>query len=509
MNVKNQIISVFRKGMHFFERLSSRPDVGGIYVSSLGIQYVSISSGAPRMFSLRFPPGVIRNGRIEDAEQFKNVLTSLHEAIVPGKPSEIVQSVVVLPSLLVYTQSFSIPNVEEDKLQESASLNLQTISPLPAQTSRMGWQILEKLPDRYDLLGAFVESDIVDAYESVFMRSNFRPLAFEFPSLSISRLLEKSGGTKGKNELLLQISSDGVNLSIVRKNKVYFDYFRSWMSVKSEDGQISKEQFDQVIVDEIHKVINFSIGKFKENVDSLLLVAPGFEDVVREVIRANFEIPVETLTLSFGGISPIWYVPLGAGMRDMFKLGERDEYINLGKETSEDLFFKEHLIGFVRLWRNILGIVLGFFLIMFLSASVFLSSQKKSLEESVIVSKSHINDAEFSDFSERAERFNTLVGAIGGSSNNAGEWKKFFENIRSIAENEDIFIERIETASLSSSMNMFAVAPDNASVIAFKNALIDSGIFDSVSVPLLNIKEREDGSVGFSVDLTLKNQSER
>lgn len=507
--MKNKILSIFGKVMRFFERLSSRPNVGGVYVSSLGVQYVSASGGAPKMFSLRFPPGVVRNGRIEDAEQFKNVLTSLHEAIVPGKSSEIVQSVVVLPSFLVYTQSFSVPNVGEDKLQESASLNLQTISPLPAQTSRMSWQMLEELSDRYDLLGAFVESDVVDAYESAFIEANFRPLAFEFPSLSVSRLLEKSGGIKEKNELLLQISSDGVNLSIVRKNKVYFDYFRSWASVKGEGDQISKEQFDQVVVDEVRKVMNFSMGKFKEKVDSLLLVAPGFEDGVREVIRKNFEIPVETLALSFEGMSPIWYVPLGAGMRDMFNLGERDEYINLGKETSEDLFFEEHLIGFVRLWRNALGIILGFFFIVFLSAFVFLSSQERSLEGSIIVSKSQINTEDVSDLSERAERFNAIVGALGESSNNAKEWKELLENIRSIAGDERVFVERIDVGSLSSSINVLAVAPNNGSVIGFKDALIGSGLFDTVSVPLLSIKELEDGSVGFSVNLTLENQSER
>ena len=503
----DNLSTLFKKTTYLLDRLSSRPELGGLQISNIGIQYIGTSEKTPKTYSFRFPPGVVVDGRIQDKEQFKNILTQLHEAILPGKSAQIIQIVGVLPSPLVYTQSFTVPNVGEEKLEESVLLNLQMISPLPPASSYMSWQVLNELPDRYELLGAFIEASIIDELKDIFVSTRFYPVAFEFPSLSISRLLSTSVRTKEKNVLLLQVSSDGINLSIMRKNRIHFDYFRSWRSIQGEENQISRDRFNQVIVEEVRKVANFSMSKFKEKIDAALLVAPGFEEEVKKVIGENFTLTIEPLVVSAEGVSPVWYVSLGAAMRDVTHLGKRGEYINLNRETSADIFFEEHAVSFIRLWRNIFVLVFGFFLVVFFFSYMFLRVQKTSLEENIISSKAEVDQKEFALLKEKAEKFNSLVGALHGISNNAGEWRDFLDDFLSFATKNRIVIERIDISSLDSLILVSAKSPDNASAIAFKNTLAESGKFENVVIPLLSIKELENGSVGFSLSFYIKERA--
>lgn len=500
----NYFSGFLEKTTHLLEQLSSRPELGGLQISNIGIQYIGISGKTPKAYSFRFPPGVVVDGHIQDKEQFKNILSQLHDAVLPGKPTQIIQIVGVLPSSLVYTQSFTIPNVGEEKLEESVILNLQMISPLPPASSYMSWQMLSESVERYELLGAFIEASIVDELKNIFTSARFYPVAFEFPSLSISRLLATSARTKEKNILLLQVSSDGINLSIIRRNKIHFDYFRSWRSIQGEDNQISRDRFNQVIVEEVRKVINFSMSKFREKIDAALLVAPGFEEEVKKVIGENFSITIEPLAVAAEGMSPVWYVPLGAAKRDMMHSGKREEYINLNRETSADIFFEEYTSRFVRLWRNVFILVLGFFLVVFLSSYLFLRGQRNSIQGTILSSKTQVNQNELDLLKEKAERFNTLVGALQSTSNNVGEWRAFLGDFLDLAEKNKITVDRIDISSLDALILVSATSPDNMSAIAFKNTLSESGRFENVVIPLLSIKELENGSVGFSLSFSLK-----
>ena len=466
--------SFYKKAGQILARLSSKPLLGGIYVSNFGIQYISFIGGVPKMISLRFPPGVVTDGRIQDKEQFRRVCSEIHAAVSPDNPDKRTQVVVVLPGALVYTQSFSIPNVGDDKIDESAILNLQMISPIPQQTAYMSWQELGGSSDKRELLGAFVERSAVDEIRDIFSETGFYPIAFEFPSLSLSRLVSESSDIKEKCVLMFHISSDGINLAIIRGNKLHFDYFRSWRSIQGEESQISRERFDRVIVEEVRKVMNFSMSKFRVKVDMALIVAPGFESEVSGVISKNFSMEVDPLTLSVPEISPQWYVAYGAAMREAMYFGSKERYINLNKETSEDLFFQEHLFGFVGLWRNAITVVFGFFLFVFAVAYLFLSGQEKTLQSGIVLSKAEVNQSEYSLIAEKAGRFNVLLEVVGREPENADFWHGFLTGFIDNAAGNKISVRRVDASSVTSPIQIYAEAPDNASVVAFKNKLSES-----------------------------------
>src|ERR1051325_7038755 len=142
---------------YFLERLSSKPIIGGMQITDSGLQYLRIVQGEPQQYYVKLPPGIIRNGRVDNYDELLKFLKELHGTISPKKPSELIKVILSLPSEVVYTQGFTVPNVGEEKLKEAALLNLQVLSPMPPGLAYMSYQVIGESEERYELLGAFAE----------------------------------------------------------------------------------------------------------------------------------------------------------------------------------------------------------------------------------------------------------------------------------------------------------------------------------------------------------------
>ncbi len=499
----NNIFSLIKKILgwfgHVLEKLSSRPPVGGIYVSGLGVQYVSFEKEKPQTHFFRFPPGVMKNGRVQNPDEFINILKQIREAVNPRKKTQTLQVIVTLPTEIVFTQSFEVPNVGEEKLEEAADLNLQMISPIPHDSAYMSWQLVKENDDHFELFGAFVEKNIIEEFRKVFEGASFHPIAFEFPALSLSRVITKSINLKEKPVLVLQVSGDGIDLSILRHNTLQFDYFRSWQSVQGEGKQISRDAFEQVIVDEVQKVINFTLSRFREMLDQVIVVAPGFEGDIQRILKGRFgNLGIIPFVLPSQEVTPSWYVVYGSALR-----GENDfstdQYINLNYGMSADLFFEQYVLGFTKLWRNVLGIIFLFFFILFLVSALFLNRQLKNLSDELNISKPQINNKEFADIRSKALEFNTIVDAIRREPRYGAFFSNFIDYFTKLTDENKISIDRIELSSPSALIQVLARAPDTGTAITFKNVLLKDERFKDVNLPLFGIHELPDNTASFSL----------
>jgi len=115
--------------------------------------------------------------------------------------------------------------------------------------------------------------------------------------------------------LVFFLSSDGVNLFLQRNESLYFDYFRSWHSMQGESMEIPRIVFDGVVAQEIQKVINFTLSKFQETPEQVVLIAPGYERELQSFISERFALPVVPLELKERNVQPAWYVAFGAALR--------------------------------------------------------------------------------------------------------------------------------------------------------------------------------------------------
>ncbi len=494
---------IFEVLTRLFNKLNPNLEMGGLQISDSVIQYAFLDSGKPVSFSLRLPPGVIKGGKVEDPNQFLGFLHQFHQMISPNEANRRFRVVVSLPSSAIYTQSFNVPKINQEKLEESAQLNLQIISPIDVGDAYMGWQVIGETEDRYDLLGAFVFKDVVKGFKGLLATANFDGLIFEFPALALARIVNNSLNLPPEPVLFLQVTSDGLDLSILKGGSLYFEYFRSWRSIQGESREISKSAFEGVMIQEIKKVIDFSLSRFKESINQVLIIAPGLEKSVGQLIQNHFKLTAAPLSITSYPLTPAWYAVLGSAIRGKL-YRSRDSQINLSGESLTKTLYQERVFNFIRMWRGVvIGVVLVF-LGAFGTSAVFLVKQSNVLTTRLNAFEAQISQTELVQLEQKVNEFNNLVKSVEKARSESRPWHQMLIQIKQLADANNITLDRLSIGASAESVSFVGRAPSNSQVIKFKNVLVDEPDFSNVNLPLAGITVLKDGSAGFNVSFQIK-----
>ncbi len=491
-------ISVWVK--FFLEKLSSKPRIDGLQLSDAGLEYVFFEYEKPKTVALRLPPGILKNGKLEDSAQFLGYIKRLHGMILPNEPDKELRITVVLPAALVYTQSFNIPNVGADKMKETAELNLQMISPIPPANANMSAQIIGETPDRYDLLGAFVDKNDAGRFRDILVQGGFSPVAFEFPALALTRVISQSVKLNQDSTLVAHVSSDGLSIIILRDGKLYFNYFRSWQSIQGEARTISRSVFDAEVIDEVRKVINFSVSRFHETPGGAFVVAPGFESEIVGLLEKNFSLRAVPLVLN--DISPVFYVALGAALRGKTEFGEDEiKVVNLGGDDLVKNIHNDQILNFLSIWRGITVGVFSVMLVAFIFAASFLVSRSKDITNQLSEFTYSGRQQELADLTAKVSEFNTLVSTINNVRGDSLPWYEALSHLGSVAETSRVKLKSVSISSLKAPVSLFGTVVDYNTVLDFKNTLSADSAFLNVNLPLTQISIAPDGMVSFNLSL--------
>jgi len=485
----------------FFETLSSKPRVGAFQITNSSIQYVALDDRKAEPFAIAFnlPPEVMEEGKVKDDKRFLHLLRQLNRAITRSMSVKRVRVVVCLPSIITYTQTFEIPNVGKDRLKESAELNLKALSPIPIDNAYMSWQLINETDDKYEIFGAFAEKDVVDKFRLLLTDAGFSPIIFEFPSLSLAWLINKVVGVKSESILVLSISSDGIDIFLLKKGSIYFDYFRSWKSIQGADRQISKSAFDNVVIEETRKVVNFIADRSGEVLKRVILIAPGMEKGVKKVIEDNFSVEVIPLVAKFGKLGSSWYTAIGSAIRGGWDRS-RDKFVSLGTEMVQEVFYREQAIDFVKLWRNILAGMAGVLLVLFVFSVIFLRAQPRLLKTRLDILNIQAHRSELRHLEATAKEFNDVVAAIDvARERTSPSFSLLLNALLEISEEQDVILDNISAPSVGGMVSVSARAPDHNIVIKFKNELVNNSAFVNVTLPLSSIVATADNFVRFSI----------
>jgi len=482
------------------KKLSSRPKIGGLQITDSSIQYVLLlgNGNRPLIFSLNFPPGTVKAGKIQDKKMFRQVLNQLHDYITAGRSNENIKIVVSLPSAVTYSKEFSIPNVGEERLEEAVKLNLQMISPISIENAYMSWQVIEETPDAYEILGAFAEKQVVEDFRVPLEDAGFYPVVFEFPSIALSWTINKVMGPQKEPALIINVFGDGIDIFLLKNGFIHFDYFRSWQSIQGTNREIKKSYFEEVVVEEVRKVVSFTSNRFSETLKRVIVVAPGLEQDVKNMIERNFDLEVVPFVAHFGQLGPAWYTVIGSALRGGWS-GIRDNFISLGTEKTEDLFYRDQAISFILVWRNIFVGALIFLLIFLGGASLLLRAYPHALEGRISILNIGHQQAEFEELKKQAEEFNVLVARTRDIKNNAGASSLFLEVLENIGKNNDVVLDRINLVSFDEEIKVNARAPDFDTVTRFKNSLLEDERFSLIQLPFSGVGSTEKGFISFGV----------
>ena len=495
---------IFKKIIAILEKLSSEPRVGSLRITNTSLQYVLLMGEKAKNVSVELPGGVVEDGIIKDGKEFGKALEKLHDMIAPKKKEEAIKAIVSLPADLIYTQSFKIPFVKEEKREESANLNLQMITPIKAEKSFMSWQEIQETDNEVELLGAFVEKKNVVQIQEALDKANFYPATFEFPALGLTRLLNKAQGPQQKSVLIIDISGDGMDFLIIKNGALYFDYFISWKEVQGKNKEISKEAFEETLTKEIRKVSNFTLSRAGEGIENILFIAPGMEERVSKLIQERAGVNASPFIAKNEKLDASWYGVIGSSLRGSGR--EEKKEINLGPETLTKAFFEERLVRFIKLWRNIGIVVLGTFLLVDGGFAALVTTQSKALNSQISGFKTRASGQELDELEKKADEFNRLVASVEKVRDQDKNWYAFLINLKKLAIDKDVTITQVEVSSGTNVINIVAEGKSHDAVIEFKNTLVEEPTLEDVDLPLSRISVSEQNRVNFTLSFKIKDQ---
>lgn len=494
-----------KKIISFIEKLVFRPLVGGLEISDSSIRFLRFEGEKIATAALRLPPGIILDGKINDRQNFSSVLKTIHSQLTSPKKGHKIQVIVSLPASVVYSQSFNVPEVNQEGLAETVELNLRMISPISLERAYSDWQIIGANANQKEILGVFAEKALVDEYDRCLRENGFLPVAFEFPALSLNRLLRDLGPTLDpiKPYLVVNITTDGLNFLIIKKGELYFSHFLFWRTLQGEKKQIAFPDFKNILVQEIQKIVNFGLTNLKEPFLGAVIIAPALEREVGEIIREEFGLEIIPLRLRrYPDFQPPWFVVLGTALRGLISR-RQDTLISLASHNVIEEFYHEQTLSFIALWRNVFVISFLILLVVLGMTDAFLFRVKKNVDNqlSSLMVKPQIQ--EVTQLQAKAENFNQLVNLISMAKESDQKWSPFFEQLNNLTGNQ-IILDRFLIQSLASPAKIQGRAESEKAVIDFKNAVAAQPNFEKVDLPLASIQSTADRRVSFELFFVIK-----
>ncbi|MBI4991746.1 MAG: pilus assembly protein PilM [Candidatus Harrisonbacteria bacterium] len=485
---------------------NERP-IAGLEIKDVAIRICQLQNdGSLKKSAVILEPGIIENGRIKDKEKLAENLKRLHQQF--SLPKEKTPVILLVPSINVYTQVFNLPPLADGNLADAAKLNLVGISPIDLNLSYADWEKIgvREQDGRLEILGAFANSMVINEYIGSLVEAGFVPVAVEFPALALARSIKEfaAGVDIEKPQVVLNVSSDGIDFMVLRHGNLYFDYFTPWKLIQDE-GRSGREilfsDFKETIIREIKKVYAFYGSHWEGRLEKLILVTQALNTEIKNFINENFQFDVIELKLNkFTDLPPSWFGVLGSMLRGRMSRAE-DILISLMATGTEEDYRQSQIMFFVKSWRNIIAATLGFIILLFILVDTILSqaSDKLVLQLQEIVKSPAGN--EVLALQEQAKAFNQLLDKIFAARGQKSELSATLTRVNASLKN-DVNITRILLDSSQSSALLTGKAADQSAAVNFKNTLFQGG-FKNVSLPLSNIVVNPDKTVSFTLTFKL------
>jgi len=490
----------------FFQKLLAlikvRATEAGLEVSDEVLRLVYFDGKAWQMHALRLEPGILEKGKIKKRNEFLVAVKALKATTGRKNVQKKMNVVVCLSSVAAYTQIFNLPLVQGGDLTSAVELNLRMASPLAAGEAYSGWQIVGKDENavKLEILSAFIERALVDEMVEVIFEAGFLARAVESKALALTRVLKEKGAgiDATKSYVFVNIDNSGMDFLIIRHGALYFEYTTAWRDIMDEKGEIPIQKFKESLGTSVRQVINFYNQHWQEPAAAIILSTAAFEGEAEKVIAENSSIPAARLTLVMGQpISSEWLVGLGCSLRGA-EIAAQSREINLLGEDSQDRFWEEQLLSFMRFWRVVVPVTLGILILTFVGADIFLSNTRSQIESRSDLSAGGSEKAEVAILDASATAFNQSVALVAATEAMQSPKGVVLSDLLGLATPLGVTIDNLSFQSFGAPINLSGTAQSEDRVAAFKTAMENDPKFSMISLPLNDI-ETNGNTVSFSM----------
>ena len=481
----------------FLQLLRANAVVGGFEISDTMLRFVYFDGELWQLVSQRLPAGLMEAGIIKDRSGLREALIAFRREVATrikkfSRTSDRhkLSAVLSLSSLNMYSQVFILPEAQGETFQEAIRLNLQMLSPQELHTVYASWQIINKTAGgRIEVLAAFAERKPIDETTELLHDAGFSVAAIEFRALSLSRLARERGVgfDPKKSTIIVSLDDSGLDFLVLRHGELYFHYFTAWHDLETANREISKADFENVVIRNLNQVLNFSRQHFQDSVKEVFLAASGVSRGIEEVIKKSFPLHVKELTLETDKpLSSDWFIVLGSGLRALLPRRE-DKEITLISERAEGEFRKAHLLRFLDFWRILVPGALALLLVVMLLGDFFLRRSRISLETQPLAGIQSDELEEFRTLEKQAAEFNRDLGLIIATKKSLRPQIPLLDKIKVLADTHQIELRQLAFESLSAPLALAGKGESLQKVLDFKNALSLERQFRDIDLSLQDV----------------------
>lgn len=482
----------------FFEELLKKinpdPRIAGLEVGDSILRYILLNSKGEEIKNvfLRLPTGIITDGKVKDKQRLIGKLKELKRQIGRSATTNVIVSV---SSANVYLQTFTLPSIANDKLEEATRLNLEMISPVDISSSYSDWEILDKSVIAggrpLNLLGGFIPKEIVDNLSASLEEGGFNVAVIEPGPLSLARVIGRWVKDKAKPYLILNLSGDGLDFFILKKGKLYFNHFTSWNIMRRNKGGISLDSVKNTIIGEMRRLIGFYTSNWGGLLEDMVLVGMADNREVFEYIRKNIDLNIQQVKVNSA---------VGAALRGLMPRAD-DHCISLARADTEKKLLGEQILALIRLWRNVAVAVLGVVLIIYVGVDILTMGVSGNLSDKLMNAPEVIESGgiDMKKLKKEADDFNNLVSKAIIAEEESYAWSPFFEDLFSLLDKRGATVKQVQIQQKDMFVVLEGEAESERGVIDFKNDLEDDNGFTDVSLPLNSIKTDVNGKASFEL----------
>lgn len=481
--------------------------VSGLQITNSALRFLHLKLDRGNLFvvknaSLRLPPGIIESGAIKDRANFVSALNKLHGQIEVN-PQKNINVILTIPTGDVYAQAFNVPAIQGENFEEAVKLNLQVISPVPLDQTYYSWKVVgdtNRVGGQRELLGVFVQKEIIDGFVSCLEEAGFGVAGIEFSSLSMARLLYFYRIiNKDSSYLLVKMTQEGLIFMILRNGNLYFDYFHSWDKFTNEGKGVTIDAINAIIYAESQRVLNFYSSHWGGQIKKIILITPALIKEIAEFLKSSypsFEIAVLSSDKeNLHGVK-------GAALRGLVST-PLDPDINLMNPEGMNAFYQDQSLVFIKFWASIAVTVMVFLFAIFGSADFFLNKYAETAAANMNVSLSVSDAKELSVLQADADKFNGAVGFIEKYKGESYSLSSLLASINGVLDS-GIIVSRIFLGGSDNTGALEGLAKDQDTFTSFKNRLSNLPNVSDVNLPLSNINAQSNGEVYFSLTFKLK-----
>jgi len=284
------------------------------------IRYVEAKPGDPpaakRWGERELPPGLIRDGKIVDAETLAMILEEcVDEWKLGGRR---VRFVVPDPFVMIRTVSLP-PHLPDDDIRGYLFMELGESIPLPFADPVFDYAVVERTEEALNVLLFAAPEEAVAEYAALLEDADLRPVAADVSPLCAYRPFYAAGQAAWDDHILLvQFDESDVNLSVFHRHLPLFMHHVLLEPPEERSVPIVNPFAD--VYKEIERMMSFysfSLQQGKQQVTRLFLTGdhPQLGDVFA-ALTERLDLPVERLAASLDPLPERYYLAWGLALKE-------------------------------------------------------------------------------------------------------------------------------------------------------------------------------------------------